>query len=464
MIPPDFPRVLVVTSNNFNQISGGGITLTNLFRGWPADRIANLHEDSAPEDDAVCHNFYRLSKEEVRLTWPFSLAQSCLTILTRTFGETRPLKNSTNGLSIDRRKETAITRRVLRGLVGEIPATVRISDPLGRWLDTFRPELLYSFLGSMAQIRLTREIARRVSLPLAVHIMDDWPAIIYRSGLLAPLLRRTALKEFEAVLRDSTLRLGICEEMCEEYRVRYGYQFLAFHNALDLEQWLLYAKRDWRVGSPLVVRYVGSILPGAQRDSLRDICDAVSTLRASGMMIEMWVHSPREQAAHLHDGHFPREGLHVAEPPHPHRIVEVLVGADLLVLPFNFDSRSTQHIRLSFPTKVPAYMASGTPILVYGPPGIAIVRSAQRDGWGHVVSTRGVSALRDAIVWLMADQAMRERMGRRAQALAMEHHDASRIRPTFQNTLATAVAGKGRKNDKGTEEEVLADLDAGTGR
>ena len=55
----DFPRILVVTSNNFNQVTGGGITLTNLFRGWPADRIANLHEDPTPEDDSVCRRFYR---------------------------------------------------------------------------------------------------------------------------------------------------------------------------------------------------------------------------------------------------------------------------------------------------------------------------------------------------------------------------------------------------------------------
>ena len=40
----DYPRILVVTGNNFNLVTGGGITLTNLFRGWPADRLANLHD------------------------------------------------------------------------------------------------------------------------------------------------------------------------------------------------------------------------------------------------------------------------------------------------------------------------------------------------------------------------------------------------------------------------------------
>jgi len=59
---PAFPRVLVITSNNFNLRAGGGITLTNLFRGWPAHRLANLHEDSTPPDRSVCANFFQLTR------------------------------------------------------------------------------------------------------------------------------------------------------------------------------------------------------------------------------------------------------------------------------------------------------------------------------------------------------------------------------------------------------------------
>src|SRR3972149_6026514 len=69
----DLPRVLVVTSNNFNQITGGGITLTNLFRGWPVERIANLHEDTRSPDNSVCGTFYKLSGVEVRPIWQFSM-------------------------------------------------------------------------------------------------------------------------------------------------------------------------------------------------------------------------------------------------------------------------------------------------------------------------------------------------------------------------------------------------------
>lgn len=38
----DYPRVLIV-GQAFNLSAGGGITLSNLFAGWPKDRMATIH-------------------------------------------------------------------------------------------------------------------------------------------------------------------------------------------------------------------------------------------------------------------------------------------------------------------------------------------------------------------------------------------------------------------------------------
>lgn len=319
-----------------------------------------------------------------------------------------------------------------------MPRTATISDQLRHWLESFRPDLLYGFLGSMAQIRLMREIARTLAVPMAVHIMDNWPTVLYRRGLLGPFLRRVVHREFEVVLRRASVRMGICQDMCDEYRKRYGYPFLSFHNALDMEEWLPYAKRDWKAGLPFIVRYVGSIVVDGQREGLREVCEAVAGLRDSGESLEMWIHAPRQQVEYLRNGCCQVDGLHLEDPPCPDSIPHILAKADLLVLPFNCDTHSAEYIRLSMPTKVPAYMASGTPVLVYGPSGIATARYAEREGWGHVVSTRGIPALQQALLSLMSDQATRERLGRRAQALARERHDAARVRPAFWEALAFA--------------------------
>jgi hypothetical protein len=442
MTPTEFPRILVVTSNNFNLVAGGGITLTNLFQGWPVDRIANLHEDPTPEDHSVCQKFYRLSEEEIQWAWPFCLAQSRHKRLSspavRGPSDLDGMRTpSAGGIGA---KWVHLARRVF----GDgVPRTARISGRLQEWLGKFKPEIIYGFLGSMAQIRLMHELRSLLQVPVAIHMMDDWPAVLYRRGLLGPALRLVVQREFHGVLRESTLRMGISEEMCNEYRRRYGVTFLPFHNAIDMEQWLPYAKRDWRAGTPFIVRYIGSIVPDGQRDALWDVCRAVTNLQSSGKRIEMWVHAPGPQSTYLRELCLSGNGFHLADPPPPETITYLLSGADLLVLPFNFDKRSLQYIRLSMPTKVPAYMASGTPILVYGPAGIATARYAERDGWGHVLSSPGLDALQKTLLWLMGDQVARQRLGRRAQELACERHDAAKVRPAFQGALISAASGGG---------------------
>lgn len=424
----ELPRVLVVTSNNFNLQGGGGITLTNLFRGWPADRLASLHEDSTPPDLAVCPQSFQLTRREVRWIRPFSLLQSW----------TRPgdADAPTGALAVDARQQS-----LKRRLVGDgLPRDVTLSPELFAWIDRFQPQLAYGFLGSLAQIRLMRRIADRWRVPLAVHIMDDWPSVIYTSGLLAPMFRPLVLREFADVLRRASAWLAISDLMAAEYSQRYGYPFTAFHNAVDTAEWARDQRRSWGVNEHAEVRYVGSVLPEAQRDALHDICDAVVRLRHEGIDVRLSIHAPASQGHALRQWGYPGDVLDVQGPPDPAAVPRLLASADVVVLPFNFDADSRRYIRLSMPTKVPAYMASGTPILAYGPEDVAAMRYAKESGWALTVSEQGVASVQTGLRCLLTDVALRQRIAGRAIELARQNHDIGRVRDAFWRTLTAAAA------------------------
>src|ERR1035437_1790428 len=76
MVENNYPRILIY-GQPFNDFSGGGITLSNLFKGWPKDRIAvastgNLLQKITTE---VCNTYYQLGKEEQRWRFPFNIIQ-----------------------------------------------------------------------------------------------------------------------------------------------------------------------------------------------------------------------------------------------------------------------------------------------------------------------------------------------------------------------------------------------------
>lgn len=427
----DFPRILVVTGNNFNLVTGGGITLTNLFRGWPADRLANVHDDATPVDRTVCRNFYRLTEQEIRWVWPFSL-------LRRSYGRFKdhsvggPQSTGARGPSAG-----ASAIETAKRVIGDsVPKRACLTKDLTAWVEDFRPTLLYGFLGSLEQVDLTRQLAKRYAIPLVVHMMDDWPAVLHTGGLLGPVVGPLLRHELKATLRQATGRFAICEQMCEEYHQRYGHPFLPFQNALDVERWLPDSRTEWKAGSPFVLRYVGSIVPDGQRESLRDIARAVARLAADGLDVQLRIHSPAHESAYLHALASP--AVRIEGPPDPTSIARLLAGTDLLVLPYNFDARSARYIRLSLPTKAPAYMISGTPILVYAPGDVATARYATKEGWGHVVATRGEEPVMSAIRTLMQNATLREQLGRRAREVAVARHDATVVKAAFWAALCDA--------------------------
>lgn len=72
----EYPKVLIFGAP-FNNFSGGGITLTNLFKGWPKDRIACTstgHVLMGVSND-VCDVFYRLGEGEQKWKFPLNILQ-----------------------------------------------------------------------------------------------------------------------------------------------------------------------------------------------------------------------------------------------------------------------------------------------------------------------------------------------------------------------------------------------------
>lgn len=427
----EFPRILIVTSNNFNLVTGGGITLTNLFRGWPSDRLANLHEDALPDDHSVCRTFYRMTEDEIRWVWPFSLVRTW-------YGRQKQQAYTGEGGSSGSTGQGWLGS--LKRLIGDgAPKRARLTPTLIEWVERFRPTLLYGFLGSLEQLTLTRALAARFNVPLVIHMMDDWPAVLYRRGLLSPVMGPVIRHELRCVLREARGRFAICDAMCEEYERRYGYVFHSFQNALVPAEWLPHARTQWQAGQPFVVRYVGSIVPDGQKESLRDIALAVAGLCAAGRQIELRVHSPQQDTEYLRSLPLPPEAIRIEGPPESSIVPRLLAESDLLILPYNFDARSARYIRLSLPTKAPAYMISGTPVLVYAPGDVATARYAMREEWGYVVSEQGEEAVKAGLMRLMDDTALRERLGRRAQAVAVARHDAERVRREFWRSLTAAA-------------------------
>ena len=272
--------------------------------------------------------------------------------------------------------------------------------------------MLYCHFSTLATIRLVRAVHDYSGARLAIHIMDDWPRTVYGGTLLGPALRVVVDREFRELLSRASVRMAISPAMADEYLSRYGYEFEVFHNCIDVSWWSECRKTSWALASPLSIVYSGRIGWDALM-SFREVCEAIELMNRGGLPAEFRIHSQdlgTPGAAAL-----ARYAHTVILPAVEHeQLPAVLSGADVLVIPSDFEGRGRRFARLSMPTKVPAYMACGTPIVLYSPRTHAMCSWAERAKWGLVVGERSPQRLAQTLTDLAASRPLREALGRRA--------------------------------------------------
>jgi len=426
-----FPRVLFVTTFAFNTMNGGGVTFSNLFRGWPKDRLATVHNDPLPTSDDVCNLYFRLGPDELRRWGPLEwLAPSH-----RAGGTGAAASDAAAPVS------RSMLQRIRAQVFGSgVPETARLSPALEQFIAAFRPELIYTTLGGQGMVDLVEAIRARFPLPVVVHLMDDWRDTIYGDGWLSGWQRDRLNRKITKLMRVASARMGICTEMTERLARDFGLPFSAFQNCVDAARLSAFARGDLTPGAQPRMVYAGSLLPFAQAEAVVEAATAVAALARQGVDIRFDIFAPPGAVAPYRD----RLALGPAVRVLPlferwEDYYRNIVDADILLLPVNFDATTLRFIRYSMPTKIPEYLMSGTPVLVYGPEGVAQVDYARREGWGHVVSQQGVASLAAGIRELLTDEALRKRVTTRGRALAMERHEATKVRAEFQDTLKAAA-------------------------
>jgi len=436
------PRVLFVTPLAFNHFTGGGVTFTNLFRGWPQDRLFTVHSDSLALSTDTCVNYFALGPEELSLAWPFEA-------LRRWAGRPRTIeaeegRKQPAQAAIATSQRPGLPRRLLFKMAGLLfgnsgfPVEANLSDRLAKWIDAARPDVIYTILGSIEMMELVEKIRVRFDMPVVVHLMDDWRAERERYGLLSPMRRRRLNRLFNEAMRTARGHLAISDALADAYGKEFGVKFEPVQNVIDSDTWLSLPRRDSAAATPARILYAGSLYEHVQLASLLDIAVAVSRLRAACMQISLDIMCPEFMTTPFRERLEAYDGTRIIGQVPRSQYFEVVRQADLLLLAVNFDISAIRMVRYSMPTKVPEYLVSGVPVLLYGPNGIAQIDYAERAGWGYVVADRERGTLEAGIRRMIEDKALRQELVARARSVAATHHEPTGVRKAFLSVLERA--------------------------
>ncbi len=296
----------------------------------------------------------------------------------------------------------------------------------------FEPELIYFRPTDSPPefFELGCELVRRLGVPVVTHVMDDWPERLRETNPEVFARIDPALRELFA---GSAVRLGISDAMNSAYRERYGCEFIPVANGIDPADWAEPASAR-RPGDPLVIRYCGGLTEDMTLASVDLFARTVSALSAEHpIRFEVYALPAAIKIARETFQDLP--GVEVLPSVEWADYPRLLSSAGAVLIAYNFDDRTRTYTQYSMANKLPECLASGAPLIVFGPDSIATVRRARELGAPVLVGAPDEAALRTALLGLLREPGEFHAKAVAARARALVELDVDAVRRKFQGLI-----------------------------
>ena len=383
-----FPNILIVSEVPLGAPNGFGVTLKNLFAGWPRETIRYFYNRA---------DYRNLPKADLDFRYaPVPNSPGRRHAIPKWLGITPEWRG---------RYSKAWLRRNLRG---------------------FNPDLVFSSVHSMSTILFANWIAQQTSRPHVLHIMDE-------------PFKHAEPAEVKSLLQRTRGFLTISETMRSTYRKRYGHDSQVFHNGAEEEFFNPPPRQTTSKDAPIRIRFIGNLLHLQHFQAIEDIATAVRQHNRT---------NKRPASLEIFGGEYPEgcseEILHPDEVTYHGRIdlvdrISTIAEADLLAIPFTFNPGYFEEYRLSIPTKLPENLATGIPVLMYGPKGMAATDFCLRHDLATVLTKRSVPDLLKVIKDLAENPTPFREKASSAQQFARLKLSAAATSKHFQELLRQMI-------------------------
>lgn len=429
-----YPKVLIF-SQVFNDFSGGGITLTNLFKGYPIENLAVLTYPFMLVNVSfdTCDKYYQIGREEYRWRYPLSRIK-------KTY-DSGLVRNKTGDLQVPK-FTSSLRNRLSSGILVPLlrcsglthcASEIILSEKLMIWLKDYNPGILYLQISNRESIIFSLRLMDFLKIPVIIHMMDDWPSSVSNTGLKKYYWRRKIDSEFRKLLNKTDLCLSISEAMSEEYLNRYSRKFIPFHNPINPERFNQLQQTANSAPKNLKILYLGRI-GIANQSSLLTFARFISEFRHNehNTYLDIYTKDTENPIARKIEK---LPGVQVREAIGHDEVPKLMQEYDLLLLPLDFTVSGLRFSRLSMPTKATEYMMSGVPIIVFAPSETAVSRFCTVHACGYCITSPNVKDIAEIFTHIIDDFQNRRDLGERARKLAQQLFDCEKVRSKFWNLL-----------------------------
>jgi hypothetical protein len=412
-----YPRVLIVNAQSIYKKNATGITLQSIWSEWDADCLLEIYSDPMVMDESN-HKFksYCISPNNVIRLARGRVAQS--------------INSNIKATNTQQRSNNKIKSYLRQFAVCELDSlAVKLDESTLEAIRVFQPQAIYTLGASVSILRLVNKLSVQLNIPVIMHFMDNWAEHIqWEDNPLLSLYKSSLKKKMLACIKRCKLVVTISSSMAEAYHEKFQKETLVLMNTVDISRFKGLTSKDTGV---IHFVYAGGLHLDRWK-ALREIALSIQQTNGKGILD---IFTSKDNIELYRSGF---ETLPVAfyeAVPHE-RIDEVYQKADVLVHTEIESENLKGFFKYSISTKIPEYLATGKPILFYGPRDMKLFEYLLQN---QVALTAGTKEeLYECVKRLMSEENFTE-MCENAQCLAEKNHCASKNQKELHDAIETVV-------------------------
>lgn len=426
-----YPRVLVVANNSFSKTDNNGRTLSNLFIGWPREKLAQFCISTDGPNYEVCNNYYCVTDSEVlysRIHFKKARRDSL---------EPSNRKGPTG--SDGKGKKTAF-RMLVRDLLWNRGAWS--TKEFNQWVKAYNPELiLILFSDSSFILDIATSLSQKLDVPLIMYNTEGFYFFkknYFRTKtifdwLWFPIYQKRYRRYVEAMMKRVSHSIYLNDLLKEDYYKRFKDNGIVLYTTSTLEA------IDRSFDDELTFSYLGNLTHGRPK-ALLEIADVLQSINKA-WILNVYGMPLDEQDEKLLEGH---EGISYHGFVNYEEVLKVVRASHILFHAETQELERRESLKYGFSTKIADSISSGACFVLYASNDLACSRYIQETGAGWFASDK--IALKLCIEEIVYNPKRRKEVLEKAKEIAKLNHSAQANCDKFGTMICEVMKEKYHKH------------------
>lgn len=375
-------KVLIVSHNPFSTYQSMGKTFLSLFSGFDKNELCQLYIYPTIPDVNVCNSFYRVTDKDVLKSYIHFGKVSSREIRQDEIDTTvhEKFENKKDEKLYNREKNylTMIGRDCMWKF------SKYYNNSLDNWIKREMPTCIFLAPGEAKFIYdLGIKISKKNNIPIVTYVCDEYYFVNKPKKVLGKIQLKLLQMKIEKLMKRTECLVTICDELKDLYSKEFHVPAVTIMTGTNLQL----ADKPKQIDKIDSITYLGN-LAYKRDESILEIGKALDNLQKKyGMECKLKLYTA-ELDEKMNEAIKNNNSIEYCGFVTGEEFVSVLHESKMLLHTESFDNICINRVKNSISTKIADSLASGIPLLAYGPSNIASISYLKKNECAYVIDQK----------------------------------------------------------------------------